>query len=77
MPLYVPVLGLLAEGLALLRTVDAAQTDAFRLTIVQDLDGVAVEDGNDGPGEVSERAEAKRRRAKPVSSTRVSMLELG
>ena len=32
------LLRLLAEGLAFLRTVDAAQTDAFRLTIVQDVD---------------------------------------
>ena len=41
------LLGLLAEGLAFLRSVDPAQTDAFGLTIVQDVDGVAVEGPND------------------------------
>lgn len=46
------LLGLLAEGLAFLRTVDAAQSDAFRALIVQHFEGVAVEDGDDGAGEV-------------------------
>jgi hypothetical protein len=54
------LLGLLAEGLAFLRAVYAAQTDAFRVTIVQDLDGVAVEDGHDGAGEVSEAGIGKK-----------------
>ncbi len=36
----------LAIGLALLRTVDAVQPDAFSVVVVQDFDGVAVEDGN-------------------------------
>ena len=35
----------LADGLALLRAVDAAEADAFRVAIVQDFEGVAVEDG--------------------------------
>ena len=48
------LLGLVAEGLAFFRTVDAAQSDAFRLTTVQDVDGVAVGDRNDGPSEVSD-----------------------
>jgi len=39
-------------GWALLRAVDAAQADAFRVLVVQDFEGVAVEDGNDGVGEV-------------------------
>jgi hypothetical protein len=30
----------------------AAEADAFRAVIVQDFDGVAVEDGDDGAGEV-------------------------
>jgi hypothetical protein len=38
--------------LALLRAVDAAQADAFRVLVVQDFEGVAVEDGDDGVGEV-------------------------
>ena len=40
--------------LAVLRTVDAAQSDAFSLAIVEYVNGVAVEDGDDGAGEVSE-----------------------
>ena len=46
------VLGSLPIGLALLRTVDAAEADAFRALVVQDFEGVAVEDGDDGAGEV-------------------------
>ena len=42
----------MAVGLALLGAVDAAQTDAFGVVIVQDFEGVAVEDGDDGAGEV-------------------------
>jgi hypothetical protein len=41
-----------AVGLAFLRAVDATETDAFRVSAVQDIDGVAVEDGDDGAGEV-------------------------
>jgi hypothetical protein len=40
------VLGLLAVGLALLRAVDATQTDAFSVAVVQDFNGVDVEDGD-------------------------------
>ena len=36
------VLGVVAVGLALLRAVDAAQTDTFMVLVVQDFDGVAV-----------------------------------
>ena len=36
------VLGLLAVGLALLRTVDPAKADTFRVLVVQDFEGVAV-----------------------------------
>lgn len=42
----------LAEGLLFLRTIDAAEADAFRVLVVQDFEGVAVEDGDDGAGEV-------------------------
>ena len=34
----------LAVGLALLRAVDTAEADTFRVMVVQDLDGVAIED---------------------------------
>jgi hypothetical protein len=39
-------------GLGLLRAVDAAEADTFRALIVQHFDGVAVEHGDDGAGEV-------------------------
>ena len=42
----------LAVGLAFLWAVDAAEADTFRVVVVQDFDGVAVEDGDDGAGEV-------------------------
>jgi hypothetical protein len=32
--------------------IDPVETDAFRLLIVQDFESVAVEDGDDGAGEV-------------------------
>lgn len=41
------------EGLAFFRTIDAAQADAFRAGVVQDCEGIALEDGNDGAREVS------------------------
>jgi hypothetical protein len=41
------LLGALAERLAFLRAVDAAEADTFRVLVVQDFEGVAVEDGND------------------------------
>ena len=47
------VLGVVAVGLAFLRAVDAAEADAFRVLVVQDFEGVAIEDGDDGAGEVS------------------------
>lgn len=43
----------LAEGLFLLRTVDAAEADTFGVLVVQDFEGVAVDDGDDGAGELS------------------------
>jgi len=36
-----------AACLALLRAVDAAEADAFSALVVQDFEGVAVEDGDD------------------------------
>lgn len=40
---------LLAERLAFLWAVDPAETDALSMVAVQDFDGIAVEDGDDGP----------------------------
>jgi len=42
------VLGLLPVGLAFLRAVDPAEADTFRVLVVQDFEGVAVEDEDDG-----------------------------
>jgi hypothetical protein len=36
--------------LAVLRAVDAAEADTFRMGVVQDFDGVTVKDGDDGGG---------------------------
>jgi hypothetical protein len=46
------LLGFLARCLAFLRTVDAGETDTFSFSIVQDFEGVAVEDRDDAAGEV-------------------------
>ena len=43
-----------AEGLPFLRAVDATETDTFRVGVVQDLDRIAIEDGDDGAGEIGE-----------------------
>jgi len=48
------VLGVVAVGLALLRAVDTTKTDTCRTSVMQDFDGVAVEDGDNGAGKVSE-----------------------
>ena len=42
------VIDCFAEGLTFLRAVSAAETDTFSSAVVQDFDGVAVEDGDDG-----------------------------
>ena len=46
------MLGVVAVGLALFWTVDAAEADAFRVVVVQDFELVAVEDGDDRAGEI-------------------------
>jgi hypothetical protein len=43
-----PVLAV--EGSQLLRAIDAAEADAFGVLVVEDFEGVAVEDGDDGAG---------------------------
>ena len=50
------LLGLLPVGLPLLWAVNPVEPDTFSAVVVQDVDGVTVEDRNDGAGEVgSER----------------------
>jgi len=44
------LLGSMAVSLALLRAVDAVESDAFGVVIVQDFDSVAIEHGDDGAG---------------------------
>lgn len=41
--------------MAFLLAVDAAEADMFRVLVVQDFDGIAVKDGDDGDAEISER----------------------
>jgi hypothetical protein len=41
----------MAIRLALLRAVDAAQADAFMVSVVEDFEGVAVVDADDGAGD--------------------------
>jgi hypothetical protein len=44
------LLGSLAVGLAFLGAIDTAQADTFCFVVVQDFEGVAVEDGDNGAG---------------------------
>lgn len=46
------MLGSRAVGLPLLRTVDAAEADTFRALVMEDFDRLAVENGDNGAGEV-------------------------
>jgi hypothetical protein len=43
-----------------LRAVDTTETDTFSVVVVQHFDGVAVEDGDDGAGEVGGRGESRK-----------------
>jgi hypothetical protein len=47
------LLGARAVGLAFLRAINTTQADTFGAVVVQDFDGVAIEDGDDEAGEVS------------------------
>jgi hypothetical protein len=49
------VLVVVAVGLAFLRAVDPAEADPFGVLVVQNFEGIAVEDGDDGAGEVGKR----------------------
>ena len=44
----------LAVGLTVLKAVDTAEPDTFSAVVVKYFDGIAVEDGDDGVGEVGE-----------------------
>jgi hypothetical protein len=57
------LLRVLAIRLAFLWAVDAGKTDAFRVLVVQDFDGVAVEDGDDGAGEIGSYERCRKRQA--------------
>jgi hypothetical protein len=45
--------------LALLGAVDTAEADRLRVMIVEDFDGIAIEDGNDGAGKASDSHNGK------------------
>jgi hypothetical protein len=53
-------LGALAGSLALLRAINAVEADSSSVVVVQDFEGVVVEDGDDGAGEVSMSGETSR-----------------
>ena len=46
------MLSIVAVSLAFLLTVDALESDTFGVFVVQDSDGVAFEDGDDGAGKI-------------------------
>jgi hypothetical protein len=63
--------------LAFLRTVDAAEAIAVRVSIVQDFEGVAVEDGDDGAVKSDASTAEKENMKKPkVDTERISSLRL-
>ena len=81
--------GSFPERLALLRAVDPAEANAFRVLVVQAFEGVAVEDGDDLAEEVGgknrgsragadqETSAAKARFAALITSLRVAHLLCG
>ena len=54
MPFSVRVVDRLAKGLAFPRAVDATEADTFRMGVVQDFDGITVEDRDNGADEVGQ-----------------------
>ena len=44
------------------RTLDAAEADSLRLGVMQDFDGIPIEDGDDGAGEVCTDGEFRQKR---------------
>jgi len=55
------LLGSIAVSLALLRAVDAVEADAFRVLVVEDFDGVAVNYPDYSSGEVSSYDRCRKR----------------
>ena len=53
---------LAVEGSQLRRAIDAAEADAFGVLVVEDFEGVAVEDGYDGAGKRGRVNNARKRK---------------
>ena len=49
------MLGVVAVGLTFLRAVDAAKADTLGVSVMQNFDSIAVEDGDNGTGELTDR----------------------
>jgi hypothetical protein len=58
-----------AEGLAFLRAVNAAEANTFSAVVVQNFDGVAIEDGDDGASEVGEHSHWLEQKQKKAGQT--------
>jgi hypothetical protein len=61
------VLGFLAVGLAFLLAVDAVESNKLRPLVVQDFDSIAVEDGDDGAGEICRDSGAGKQKVEECS----------
>jgi len=62
------------RNLAVFRAVDAVQADAFSVVVVQDFDGVAVENGDDGAGEVSQCSKWKNTKCRATLRVQLQLL---
>jgi hypothetical protein len=56
--------------LAFLRTIDTTETDAFRVLVVQDFDGVTVEDGDNGAGIICRKNTTGEKDAKACANSK-------
>jgi hypothetical protein len=61
------LLGLMAVLLTFLWTVDATQTDAFGVLLVQDVKSIAVKDGDDEAGVICRKRSTGKKDAKECS----------
>ena len=61
------LLGLMAVRLTFLRAVDATQTDAFGVLLVQDVKSIAVKDGDDEAGVICRKRSTGEKDAKECS----------
>lgn len=71
------MLCIVAVCLPLLRTVDAAEADAFSAMAVQDFEGVASKDGDDGASGVGEAEIGEEKGCTTCQRSRVTMRRLG